>query len=343
MPLFNKSKVQSLFISIILSFLLITTLLVYNYFAEDDVKHLLVLVIPLFIFSFLTVYIYLEFYVFKRIKNLYRDLIPENNKEENSLVSTSMDQLIDDLKKFSKESQTEIKSMQEKENFRRDFIGNLAHELKTPLFTSQSYILTLVDGALEDKKVNLKYLKIAEKAIERLIFIVKDLDLITKLESEGLKLEKSKFNIISLINNVFEMLDLQASKKKITLALGSKNIKVNVNGDQEKIHQVLTNLIENSVKYGRESGTTEVSVENIVENKVIVRITDNGNGIQKVHLKRLFERFFRVENSGSRSTGGSGLGLAIVKHIIDAHKEKIYVESDYGVGSEFSFTLEKSN
>ena len=343
MPLFNKSKVQSLFISTILSFLLITSLLVYNYFIEDDIKHLLVLVIPLFIFSFLTVYIYLEFYVFKRIKNLYRDLIPENNEEENSLVSTSMDQLIDDLKKFSKESQTEIKSMQEKENFRRDFIGNLAHELKTPLFTSQSYILTLVDGALKDEKVNLKYLKIAEKAIERLIFIVKDLDLITKLESEGLKLEKSKFNIISLINNVFEMLDLQASKKKITLALGSKNIKVNVNGDQEKIHQVLTNLIENSVKYGRESGTTEVSVENIVENKVIVRITDNGNGIQKVHLKRLFERFFRIENSGSRSTGGSGLGLAIVKHIIDAHNEKIYVESDYGVGSEFSFTLEKSN
>lgn len=343
MPLFNKSKVQSLFISIILSFLLITSLLVYNYFSDDDIKHLLVLVIPLFVFSFLIVYIYLEFYVFKKIKNLYRDLIPENNEEENSLVSTSMDQLIDDLKKFSKESQTEIKSMQEKENFRRDFIGNLAHELKTPLFTSQSYILTLVDGALKDKKVNLKYLKIAEKAIERLIFIVKDLDLITKLESEGLKLEKSKFNIISLINNVFEMLELQASKKKITFALGSKNIRVNVNGDEEKIHQVLTNLIENSVKYGRESGTTEVSVENIVENKVIVRITDNGNGIQKANLKRLFERFFRIENSGSRSTGGSGLGLAIVKHIIDAHNEKIYVESDYGVGSEFSFTLEKSN
>ena len=343
MPLFNKSKVQSLFISIILSFLLITSLLVYNYFSDDDIKHLLVLVIPLFVFSFLIVYIYLEFYVFKKIKNLYRDLIPENNEEENSLVSTSMDQLIDDLKKFSKESQTEIKSMQEKENFRRDFIGNLAHELKTPLFTSQSYILTLVDGALKDKKVNLKYLKIAEKAIERLIFIVKDLDLITKLESEGLKLDKSKFNIISLINNVFEMLELQASKKKITFALGSKNIRVNVNGDEEKIHQVLTNLIENSVKYGRESGTTEVSVENIVENKVIVRITDNGKGIQKANLKRIFERFFRIENSGSRSTGGSGLGLAIVKHIIDAHNEKIYVESDYGVGSEFSFTLEKSN
>ena len=343
MPLFNKSKVQSLFISVILSFLLITTLLIYNYLSDDDIKHLLVLIIPLFTFSFLIVYLYLEFYLFKKIKNLYRNLIPEYENSKNSLVNTNMDQLMDDLKKFSKESQSEIKSMQEKENFRRDFIGNLAHELKTPLFTSQSYLLTLIDGALKDEEVNLKYLKIAEKAVERLIFIVKDLDLITKLESEGLKLEKSKFNIISIINNVFEMLELQAGKKKITLALGSKKIKVNVNGDQEKIHQVLTNLIENSVKYGRESGTTEVSVENIVENKVIVRITDNGNGIQKVHLQRLFERFYRIDNSGSRTSGGSGLGLAIVKHIIDAHNEKIYVESDYGVGSEFSFTLEKSN
>ena len=343
MPLFNKSKVQSLFISVILSFLLITTLLIYNYLSDDDIKHLLVLIIPLFTFSFLIVYLYLEFYLFKKIKNLYRNLIPEYENSKNSLVNTNMDQLMEDLKKFSKESQSEIKSMQEKENFRRDFIGNLAHELKTPLFTSQSYLLTLIDGALKDEEVNLKYLKIAEKAVERLIFIVKDLDLITKLESEGLKLEKSKFNIISIINNVFEMLELQAGKKKITLALGSKKIKVNVNGDQEKIHQVLTNLIENSVKYGRESGTTEVSVENIVENKVIVRITDNGNGIQKVHLQRLFERFYRIDNSGSRTSGGSGLGLAIVKHIIDAHNEKIYVESDYGVGSEFSFTLEKSN
>ena len=343
MPLFNKSKVQSLFISVTLSFLLTTTLLIYNYLSDDDIKHLLVLIIPLFTFSFLIVYLYLEFYLFKKIKNLYRNLIPEYENSKNSLVNTNMDQLMEDLKKFSKESQSEIKSMQEKENFRRDFIGNLAHELKTPLFTSQSYLLTLIDGALKDEEVNLKYLKIAEKAVERLIFIVKDLDLITKLESEGLKLEKSKFNIISIINNVFEMLELQAGKKKITLALGSKKIKVNVNGDQEKIHQVLTNLIENSVKYGRESGTTEVSVENIVENKVIVRITDNGNGIQKVHLQRLFERFYRIDNSGSRTSGGSGLGLAIVKHIIDAHNEKIYVESDYGVGSEFSFTLEKSN
>ena len=343
MPLFNRSKIQSLFVSIILSLLTVIILLLYDYFNKEDIGNLMLLIFPLFIFSFLIVFLYLEFYVFKKIRNLYRDLYPLNNKPENSLVSTNMDQLIDNLKKFSIESKTEMKSMKEKENFRRDFIGNLAHELKTPLFTSQSYLLTLIDGALKDEEVNLKYLKIAEKAVERLIFIVKDLDLITKLESEGLKLVKSNFNIISLINNVFEMLEIQADKKGITLFLDPANKKVNVNGDQEKIHQVLTNLIENSIKYGKDSGTTEVSVENITDNKVIIRITDNGNGIQKMHFNRLFERFYRIDNSGSRSSGGSGLGLAIVKHIIDAHNEKIYVESDFGIGSEFSFTLEKLN
>lgn len=342
MSLFNKSKLQSLLISTILSVVAVVILLIYNYYTNETLTNLFV-IIPLFFSSLIIVYIYFEFFVFKKIKNLYRDLIPEYENSKNSLVNTNMDQLMEDLKKFSKESQTEIKSMQEKENFRRDFIGNLAHELKTPLFTSQSYLLTLIDGALQDEEVNLKYLKIAEKAIERLIFIVKDLDLITKLESEGLKLEKSKFNVIPIINSIFEMLELQASKKQISLFLDSKNKILNVNGDKEKIHQVLTNLIENSIKYGKESGTTEVTIEDIVENKVIVRITDNGNGIQKSHFKRLFERFYRIDNSGSRSNGGSGLGLAIVKHIIDAHKEKIYVESDYGVGSEFSFTLEKSN
>lgn len=343
MSLFNKSVIQSFVISITLSSLTVVAFSLYISFENKSIIDLLIIIISVFIISFVLVYFYLEFFVLKKIRNLYHDLIPKDNYEENSLVSTNMDQLIEDLKRFSKESQTEIKSMQEKENFRRDFIGNLAHELKTPLFTSQSYLLTLIDGALKDEEVNLKYLKKAEKAVERLIFIVKDLDMITKLESEDLKLEKSKFNIIFLINNVFEMLELQSSKKQISLSLDSKISSLNVFADQEKIHQVLTNLIENSIKYGKELGTTEVSVDDIVEKKVIIRVTDNGQGIKEVHFKRLFERFYRVDNSGSRSSGGSGLGLAIVKHIIDAHNEKLYFESDYGVGSEFSFTLEKSN
>ena len=279
------------------------------------------------------------------VKNKFLEITLKAAKKisSNKLISTNMEDLVNQLKTYSIESQTEIKSMQEKENFRRNFIGNLAHELKTPLFTSQSYLLTLIDGALKDDKINLKYLKIAEKAVERLIFIVKDLDLITKLESDNMNLEKSNFNLISIINNVFEMLEIQAKKKNISLIIDSKLKRVNVNADQEKIHQVLTNLIENSVKYGKQDGTTEISIEDLIEDKLIIRITDNGKGIKKEHFERLFERFYRVERSGNRSTGCSGLGLAIVKHIIDAHNEKIYVESDFGIGSEFSFSLQKSN
>jgi len=350
MPSFNKSKLQALVLSIILSVITLIAIYLFNAYSSNislllvnNVVELLILTIMLFTLYFFIIYFYLESFVFKKIRNLYNDLVPNQQETEDVLVSTNMGELVEQLKRFSKESQTEIKSMKEKENFRRDFIGNLAHELKTPLFTSQSYLLTLIDGALKDKNVNLKYLKIAEKSIERLIFIVKDLDLITKLESDELKLEKSTFNIISLVNNVFEMLEIQANKKGISFSLDSKFKSVNVIADQEKIHQVLTNLIENSVKYGKESGTSEVTIESITENKIIIRITDNGSGIQKIHFNRLFERFYRVDNSGNRITGGSGLGLAIVKHIVDAHNEKLYVESDYGVGSEFSFTLEKSN
>ena len=344
MSTFSQIKLKSF----IFSFILSTTLTLLIFFTLRSFSIELSLDIILFIFfalgivTFTLIYLYLKFVIENRIKDIYKSIIPENDSIENKLVSTDMEDLIQQLKTFSKENQIEIKSMQEKENFRRNFIGNLAHELKTPLFTSQSYLLTLIDGAIKDKNVNIKYLKIAEKAVERLIFIVKDLDLITKLESNNMKVELSSFNIISIINNVFEMLEIQASKKNISLVIDSKKKKINVFADQEKIHQVLTNLIENSIKYGKKNGTTEISVENLIDNKLLVRITDNGKGIKKEHFERLFERFYRIESSGSRSTGGSGLGLAIVKHIIDAHNEKIYVESDFGVGSEFSFSIEKS-
>ncbi len=344
MSTFSQIKLKSF----IFSFILSTTLTLLIFFTLQSFSIKLSVDIILFIFfalgivTFTLIYLYLKFVIENRIKDIYKSIIPENDSIENKLVSTEMEDLIQQLKTFSKENQIEIKSMQEKENFRRNFIGNLAHELKTPLFTSQSYLLTLIDGAIKDKNVNIKYLKIAEKAVERLIFIVKDLDLITKLESNNMKVELSSFNIISIINNVFEMLEIQASKKNISLVIDSKKKKINVFADQEKIHQVLTNLIENSIKYGKKNGTTEISVENLINNKLLVRITDNGKGIQKEHFERLFERFYRIESSGSRSTGGSGLGLAIVKHIIDAHNEKIYVESDFGVGSEFSFSIEKS-
>lgn len=338
-----KSFVFSLILALVISIITYFSINFRTTYQIENIGQFLILTTVLTLVSFFFTYLYLKFFVENKIKEIYNSIIPKKDIVEENLISTNMEDLVNQLKNYSIESQTEIKSMKEKENFRRNFIGNLAHELKTPLFTSQSYLLTLIDGALKDEKVNLKYLKIAEKAIERLIFIAKDLDLITKLESDNMKLEKTSFNLISIINNVFEMLEIQAEKNNISLIIDSKKKKINVTADQEKIHQVLTNLIENSIKYGKKDGTTEISIEEILENKYLVRITDNGQGIKKEHFERLFERFYRVESSGNRSTGGSGLGLAIVKHIIDAHNEKIYVESDFGIGSEFSFSIEKSN
>ena len=338
-----KSFVFSLILALVISIITYFSINFRTTYQIENISQFLILTTVLTLVSFFFTYLYLKFFVENKIKEIYNSIIPKKDIVEENLISTNMEDLVNQLKNYSIESQTEIKSMKEKENFRRNFIGNLAHELKTPLFTSQTYLLTLIDGAMKDEKVNLKYLKIAEKAIERLIFIAKDLDLITKLESDNMKLEKTSFNLISIINNVFEMLEIQAEKNNISLIIDSKKKKINVTADQEKIHQVLTNLIENSIKYGKKDGTTEISIEEILENKYLVRITDNGQGIKKEHFERLFERFYRVENSGNRSTGGSGLGLAIVKHIIDAHNEKIYVESDFGIGSEFSFSIEKSN
>ena len=298
-----------------------------------------------FLLAFLVVYIlgnvYTRSFLYSKLKEISKDILPEKNISQT--VTTNMEELVSEIKDYDSKRKSEFSEMKKLESFRREFIGNLAHEIKTPLFTSQSYILTLLDGALKDENVNIKYLKTASKAIDRLNLIVKDLDLITKIESGESILNKNKFDIINLTKNVFEMLEFTAKKKKIKLTVNKdKGLETKVNADKEKIEQVLTNLIDNSIKYGKDNGTTEIVIQSLNEDKIIVRVTDNGVGFKKENYTRIFERFFRVDRSGSRSAGGSGLGLAIVKHIIDAHDEKIYVESEFGVGSEFSFTLEKS-
>ena len=257
-------------------------------------------------------------------------------------VSNDLESLTSDIEKFARGKKIEIETLKIREEYRKDFLGNVAHEMKTPLFTIQGYILTLLDGAMEDKKIRKKYLDRANKAVERLLYIVKDLDTITKLESGTQQVTKHPIDIIALIRSVFEMLEMKAEKKNISLIFDRPYLKeITVLADHEKIEQVLINLIENSIKYGHTNGTTEVSVEDLVKDKVIVRVTDNGDGISREHLPRLFERFYRVDKSGSRKEGGSGLGLSIVKHIVEAHGERIYVESEPDVGSEFSFTLQK--
>ena len=254
----------------------------------------------------------------------------------------NLDSLSKSLKEYAKNKNLQIELLRDQENYRKDFIGNISHELKTPLFTVQSYILTLIDGGMDDPDILKKYLKRSSKAIDRLTYLVKDLDLISQFESGVKNIEKEKFDILIIINNVFELLEIESKKNKISLELDRNYLKpIFVMADRERIQQVITNLVMNSIKYGVENGTTEISVQNLNEEKLIISVTDNGLGISKEHLPRLFERFYRVDKSGNRKRGGSGLGLSIVKHVIEAHNEKIFVESNKNVGSEFSFTLEK--
>ncbi|MGL2965133.1 sensor histidine kinase [Flavobacterium sp. XGLA_31] len=313
------------------------------FFHEFSWQICLVFAVCMFTFSFFVIQYRVEHFIYRRVKKIYDDVsLLESTSFRNQPITTDMATLTRQVKQFATDKKMEIETLKVREEYRREFLGNVSHELKTPLFTVQGYLSTLLDGAMDDKKIRKKYLERAEKGVERLVYIVEDLDMITKLEMGDVNLEMSKFNIVDLVQNVFDLLEIRADKKNIILMFDRKyNKPVKVFADQEKIQQVLTNLIMNSIKYGKENGTTEVSIEDLVDDKIIVRVRDDGEGIEKHNIPRLFERFFRVDKSGARSEGGSGLGLSIVKHIIEAHGEKIYVESEFGKGSEFSFTLEK--
>ena len=293
--------------------------------------------------SFLILQLRVRKLFFERIRQIYEDL----EFETDSLIKTSpidsdMNSFSKDLEEFVKLKRTEIETLKKEGIYRKEFVGNVAHELKTPLFSVQGYISNLLDGAMDDKELLKKYLKRAEKSVDRLTFIIKDLDLITQLESSTLKLKVTSFDIIKLTEEIIEDLEISASKRNIKIIFNKNYDKqILVEADKNRIEQVITNLVTNSINYGSEKGTTEISFESNVE-KIIVKVNDNGEGISEENMPRLFQRFFRVDVSRSRSQGGSGLGLAIVKHIIDAHNENIYVQSTVGVGSEFSFSLKKS-
>ncbi|WP_396138596.1 sensor histidine kinase [Flavobacterium sp.] len=320
-------------------------LAIVNYFLlQLPLLYILLFILSLSIFSFFVLQYRVENFIYKRVKKIYDDVsLLDNTDFRNQSITTDMETLTSEVQKFALDKKMEIESLKVREEYRREFLGNVSHELKTPLFTVQGYILTLLDGAMDDKNIRKKYLQRAEKGVERLVYIVNDLDMITKLELDTLGIETSEFNIVDVIQNVLDLLEMRASKKNILLTFDMKYVRpIKVVADLEKIQQVVTNLVENSIKYGKENGTTEVSIEDFVNNKVIIKVIDNGEGIENHHIPRLFERFYRVDKSGARSEGGSGLGLAIVKHIIERHNEKINVESEFGKGSEFSFTLEKA-
>ncbi|NNK87510.1 MAG: sensor histidine kinase [Flavobacteriaceae bacterium] len=342
---FKKSYKFAFKSAVLISIVITLILSVFLYlFFQLEPTPLLMFMMASFILSFLIIQFRVEHFIYKRIKRIYDDLtLLESSTFRRDQITTDMATLTEEIDRYAQNKKLEIETLKVREEYRKEFMGNVSHELKTPLFTVQGYISTLLDGAVDDPKLRKKYLKRADKGVERLIYIIKDLDMITKLEVGDLSLDMEKFDIVELIQNVFEMFEMKAAKKKISLVFDMDyHDPIMVVGDKERIQQVLSNLVVNSIKYGRVKGTTEVSIENLIKNKVIVRVTDNGEGIEEENIPRLFERFYRVDKSGSRKEGGSGLGLAIVKHIIEAHDEKIYIESEYGVGSEFSFTLEKA-
>ena len=336
------SMVTALFITGIHTFLLSIFLYI---FYEIDLSFLFYWFVSSYIFTFFILHLRLETFVFNSIKSIYRDLtLLESASFNQSPITTDMASLSKEIDSYAKNKKLELEALKIREEYRKEFIGNVSHELKTPLFTVQGYISTLIEGAADDPKIRDKYLKRADKGVDRLIYIVKDLDMITKLEVGDANLTIETFNILETITNVFDLLEIKAEKKNISLLLDKDYpAPVMVHADRDRIQQVLSNLVVNSIKYGHQNGTTEISVEDLNSEKMIVRVTDNGEGVEAKHLTRLFERFYRVDKSGSREEGGSGLGLSIVKHIIEAHDEKIYVESKFGIGSEFSFTLQKQN
>ena len=342
----KKTYSYALLSALYLTMLSVTIAAVSYFFIAQHfgISTIIISILALFLISFLIIQYRTEHFIYRRLKKIYEEVsILDVDDIRNDSVTTDIEKLSKRMEKFVEGKRLEIKSLTERDSFRRDFLGNVAHELKTPLFTVQGYILTLIEGAVNDKQVRTKYLERANKGVERLVAVIKDLDMIAKLENDGMKINIAVFNILELIQNVFDMLEMKAKKRNITLKFDRiYEFPVFVKGDAEKIEQVLINLVVNSIKYGKPNGTTIVVVDTYNEKKFIIKVNDNGEGIKQQHLPRLFERFYRVDQSRSREQGGSGLGLSIVKHIIEAHDETILLKSTYGEGSEFSFTLEKA-
>jgi len=306
----------------------------------------------LFVITYFTFRYILKQYIFEKIKLIYKTIhtlkMPKNEKRKNNTIDLRKDvfsSVSHDVKEWANNNIEEIDNLKKLETYRREFLGNVSHELKTPIFNIQGYILTLADGAINDPEVNMDYLQKTEKNIERLIAIVEDLGVISQLESGDSNIDYVRFDIASLSREIFELLETKASSRNIRFTFHdafSTDKNVYVFADKEKIRQVLINLLDNSIKYGIEGGRTKISFYDMDEN-ILIEVSDNGIGIETLHIPRLFERFYRVDKSRSRNQGGSGLGLAIVKHIIESHEQTINVRSAPGVGSTFSFTLKKAN
>lgn len=296
--------------------------------------------ISYFLFRYL-----LQQYIYRKVKLIYK-IIHRAKSSAKPIPMKMNEDILGTVDKevfmWAEDRQRQIEDLKSLENYRRSFLGNISHELKTPIFSLQGYLFTLLEGGLYDEQINLKYLRNATRNIDRLITIVEDLESISKMESGEMELDIQKFDIKKLAQEVFDDVEMQAKKRNIRLGFKQgANQNVMVMADRENIRQVIMNLIVNSIKYGRDGGETKVSFYDM-DKYILVEVSDNGLGIEEKHLSHLFDRFYRVDKSRSRELGGSGLGLSIVKHIMEAHNQTINVRSTIGVGSTFGFTLAKS-
>jgi len=287
-------------------------------------------------------------FIYRKIKLIYKLIYQtkatkrEEFYNKNILPQKSIDEVREDVEIWAEQKKQEIEVLKKNEEFRKEFLQNLSHELKTPIFTIQGYVDTLLNGALENPEVNKKFLSNTSRNIDRLVNLVDDLDQISKLERGEFILNKTSFVIQELLKEVYESLSIKTESHQIKLKIKKGcEVPLSVHADKEKIRQVFINLIDNAIKYGKQHGNIEASFYKIEDKKVLIEISDNGFGIGEEHLNRIFERFYRTDVARSRNVGGSGLGLSICKHIIEAHEQNIHVRSTVDVGTTFGFTLEK--
>lgn len=338
-------KEITLLAAAILGGIALLSLLLFSIFINTvSILWVAILSIFSFIASYFVIHYLVDKFIYRRIKLIYKSIYKvktasKNNPEDYEDVIKNVE---DEVKDYRIKKAAEIDELKKMEQYRKDFLGDVSHELKTPIFNTQGYIETLLDGAINDVDVNKIYLKKASKNLDRLSEIVEDLVLISKHESGNLDLQFSKFNIIELIKEVFEQQEMTADLKDIKLEI-KKDVpnSILIKADKRKIQTVLNNLVNNAIKYGKEDGLVLASAY-IMEDNVLVEITDNGPGIEQEHLPRLFDRFYRIDKHRSRFDGGTGLGLAISKHIMEAHKQTIHVRSTIDIGTTFGITLDKA-
>lgn len=302
--------------------------------------------LALFVLAYFMIRLGVEQFVYSKVKIIYKNIhelkIGSETEEEELARSADLDKVTKEVSEWATQNRNEIAELRERENFRREFIGNISHELKTPIFNIQGYLLTLLDGAIDDQEINRRYLKRANKSVDRMINIIEDLEVIAALESDRVQINYESFDLTELVEGVFELLEDKAHKKHVQFKI-KKDLDrpLKVMADRAKIEQVLINLVGNAIKYGNENGLVEVRFFDM-DKHILTEVSDDGIGIPPEDVPRIFERFYRVDKSRSRDAGVTGLGLSIVKHIIEAHKQTINVRSSENKGSTFSFTLKKS-